>query len=364
MIVLQSAIAGNPSAARAHYYLGNLYYDKRRYQEVIHCWRRATDLDESFSIPWRNLGIAEFNILHDVNAADRMYARAFAADAADARLLYEWDQLKSRAALASPAERLRELEGHPELVAQRDDLSVEHIKLLNQTGQPEKALAKLADRRFSPWEGGEGLTSGQYVMAHRLLGLRAMQQGRPSEALEHFESARRYPWNLGEGKHLLTLERDLDFLSGVAAEQMHDAERARTFWLQAAAPLAEPGWQSYFQGLALRQLGDMGGADAVFSSMVRLAEEKQRSPAKIDYFATSLPNLLLFEDDLEERQRRECLFHLALASAGMGQIEGAIEQLEDLIAKDPNQQAAHFMLEWLREESNLRSPTITTGKQP
>ena len=68
--------------ARAHYYLGNLYYDKRRYEEAIRCWRRSVELDDRFSIPFRNLGIAEFNMLHNPEAADRMYARAFAADPA------------------------------------------------------------------------------------------------------------------------------------------------------------------------------------------------------------------------------------------------------------------------------------------
>ena len=97
-------------SAKAHYYLGNLYYDKRRYEDAIRCWRRSVELDGTFSIPWRNLGIAEFNVLHNPEAADGMYARAFAANSEDARVLYEWDQLKKRAGLASPQERLRTLE--------------------------------------------------------------------------------------------------------------------------------------------------------------------------------------------------------------------------------------------------------------
>ena len=74
MIVLEDAIGGIPSSAKANYYLGNLYYDKRRYEEAIACWRRSVELDGSFSIPWRNLGIAEFNVLHNPREADRMYA--------------------------------------------------------------------------------------------------------------------------------------------------------------------------------------------------------------------------------------------------------------------------------------------------
>ena len=94
MIVLEDAIRRNPSGAKAHYYLGNLYYDKRRYEDAIRVWRRSIELDDTFSIPLRNLGIAEFNVIHDARAADRMYERAFQANRNDARLLYEWDQLK------------------------------------------------------------------------------------------------------------------------------------------------------------------------------------------------------------------------------------------------------------------------------
>jgi tetratricopeptide (TPR) repeat protein len=72
MIVLEDAIRRNPSSARAHYYLGNLCYDKGRYEDAIRCWRQSVELDGGFSIPFRNLGIAEFNILHNPEAACRL----------------------------------------------------------------------------------------------------------------------------------------------------------------------------------------------------------------------------------------------------------------------------------------------------
>jgi tetratricopeptide (TPR) repeat protein len=140
MIVLEHAIEHHPSNAKAHYYLGNLYYDKKRYDDAIRCWRRSVELDSGFSIPWRNLGIAEFNVLGDPQAADRMYRNAFAANPEDARLLYEWDQLKKRAGLASPLERLSILTARRELVARRDDLTIEYITLLNRAGRWRLAL--------------------------------------------------------------------------------------------------------------------------------------------------------------------------------------------------------------------------------
>jgi tetratricopeptide (TPR) repeat protein len=353
MIVLKSAVARNPTGARGHYYLGNLYYDKRRYDDAIRCWRRSVELDGSFSIPWRNLGIAEFNVLHNPQAANRMYEKAFAAKPADARLVYEWDQLKKRSGLALPKDRLRWLEGYPELVERRDDLTVEFVTLLNQSGRFQEALAILNERRFSPWEGGEGLASAQYVYARRALGLRALIGDKPREALEHFNAARRYPENLGEGKHLLTLERDLDYYSGLAAHQLGDEPMAHSYWKSAAAALPAATVHSYFQALALRELGNEEVSDQVLRGLVQFAEEKRKTVARIDYFATSLPNLLLFEDDLEERNRIESLLLSALAHHGLGNREIAVGELRQVIAADPNHLQAICVLDWIEKEGKF-----------
>ncbi|HVZ84326.1 MAG TPA: DUF5107 domain-containing protein [Terracidiphilus sp.] len=350
MIVLEHIIALNSSSAKAQAYLGNLYYDKRRYDDAIRCWRRSVELDAAYSVSWRNLGIAEFNVLHNAQAAAHMYERAFAAHSGDARILYEWDQLKKRTGLAAPAERLRVLDEHPQLVARRDDLSVERITLLNQLGRWQEALAALGERRFSPWEGGEGLTSAQYVFAHRALGLSALEEGNPAVALEHFEAAREYPHNLGEGKHLLTLERDLDYFSGLAAQQMGNKKKAHGYWNAAAAPLAETGPHSYFQALALRALGKEEACREALEVLAQFAAEKACQIPKIDYFATSLPNLLLFDEDLEKRNRIDSMVLAALADHGLGASEKASALLQQVAAEDPNHLLALDALRWVSRD--------------
>ncbi len=82
--------------------------------------------------------------------------------------------------------RLAELESRRDLVDQRDDLTIELVSLYNFTGQSDRALAILLARRFHPWEGGEGLVSGQYVAAHMLLGVEALGGGNAGDALSHF----------------------------------------------------------------------------------------------------------------------------------------------------------------------------------
>lgn len=362
MIVLEFATRRNPDTAKAHYYLGNLYYDKRRYEDAIRCWRRSVELEPTFSIPWRNLGIAEFNVLQDPETANRMYERAFTAEPADARLLYEWDQLKKRTGLATPYERLRFLEVHRDLMSLRDDLTLEYITLLNQSGKWQQVLFELSGRQFSPWEGGEGLVSAQYVHAHRSLGRAALAAGEAEDALRHFESARHYPENLGEGKHLLTLERDLDYLSGLAAWQLEYRDEARRLWTAAAVPLPSPGIHSYFQAIALQALDDGEAAARVLFDMERFAAERMKAEPKLDYFATSLPNMLLFEDDLGKRSRVESLLLIALANHGLGNCEKAIELLHQVLAEDPNHLFAAEILWWLDKVGTTSSGS--PGEKP
>src|SRR6185437_3818417 len=138
--IFETAMAANPRDAKAPYYLGNLLYDRRRHAEAIRLWEKSAKLDSNFSIVWRNLAIGYFNIHHQSAKARAAYERAFRANPADARLLYERDQLWKRLG-EKPERRLHELEKRRDLVQQRDDLSVELCALYNQTGRHEPALA-------------------------------------------------------------------------------------------------------------------------------------------------------------------------------------------------------------------------------
>jgi hypothetical protein len=78
-----------------------------------------------------------------------------------------------------------------------------------------------------------------------------------------------------------------------------------------------------------------------------LADRQMDTEVKIDYFATSLPNLLLFEDDLQKRNRVDCLFLLALSELGLGKPERAMELLNQVLSLDCNHIAAQQELESL-----------------
>jgi len=347
-LILERSLAANPQDPKAFYYLGNLLYDKKRYEEAVRNWEKSCELDASFSIPWRNLGIAYYNIQHDAAKAAEAYRRAFEANPADARLLYEMDQLSKRMGIL-PEARLETIEKWHHLVEQRDDLTIEQAALYNETGQPRKALQIILSRRFHPWEGGEGLVSGQYVWAHVLLGLKCLDSGKAQEALDHFEAAQRYPENLGEGKHLLTPENHLHYFAALAHEALSEPEEAKRSFEKAAQGGVNHSPMVYYQALALRKLGDEKAARETLLKLLDDASRQESAEVKIDYFATSLPNFLLFEDDLQKRNRTEGLFLAGLAHAGLGEQDQAELKFRQVLAQDVN----HL---WARLELSRLSP--------
>lgn len=349
--ILTSAMAANPEDARAPYYLGNLYYSLRRHREAIVCWEKAVKGEPDNAVAWRNLGIAYHNILLQPAKARAAYEKAFAANQDDARLLFERDQLWKRTG-KTPAVRLRELLKHPNLLDRRDDLSVELCSLFNQTGKPEQALALLARRLFQPWEGGEGLALGQHVRTHLALGRIALSKRRVSEAVSLFKAALTAPPNLAESFHLLVNQSDIHFWLGEALSAAGDKHGARTHWGRAAesrgdfqhmgvVPFSE---MTYFSALALQRLGRKAAATRLFKELLKHARKLADTPAKIDYFATSLPTMLLFNDDLEVRKNISARFLEAQALLGLGKKATARTLLRAILQEDPNHPNAADLL--------------------
>ena len=343
ILILEAALCANPEDARAPYYLGNLFYDRRRHAEAIRLWERASRLDPSFAIIWRNLGIGYFNVSKKPAAALSAYEKAFRANPQDARLLYERDQLWKRLG-KSPTKRLKELSRHPELVGQRDDLSVEICALHNQTGRASEAAKIIATRKFQPWEGGEGQALGQHVRTALALGRAALARREFTAAVHHFQLALSSPENLSEAKHLLANQSDIHFWLGVALDQAGDAAGAKHHWLEAAnfrgdfQDMAVRAFSemTYYSALAWQRLGKKPKATQLLRELLAYAKQEQKTEAKIDYFATSLPTMLLFNEDLQFRQETGALFLQAQARLGLGQKAAAHRLLSTVLARDPN----------------------------
>jgi len=335
MQILEHAHSLFPADAKIAYYLGNLYYDKKRYGEAIANWELAVKEMPDFAIPWRNLGIAYYNVRHEPAQAIACYETAFKVNSRDGRVLAELDQLRARTGVVAK-ERLSDLEQHLDLVRDRDDLSVEIATLYNQTGQPQKALDYVLSRRFHPWEGGTGRVSEQYVTAHWLLGQAALDAGDAQGALAHFETVPGpYPDNLGERRHLHRSDAHVQYYAGLAKQMLGDEDGAR---LSFEGVLTARGWSAelpYYQALALRALERQDEAEAKLKEMLDRATRQLEEQAK-QGFATSVPQLVFAEVDRETLRRIHLTYVIGLAQLGLGQTSEAEKSFKTVLEREPN----------------------------
>ena len=351
--VLSFALNRNQTDARAPYYLGCLFYDKRRYEEAQHLWELSAQLDGCFPTVWRNLSLVYYNQCKEPQKARSALERTFALDVTDARVLLELDQLYKKLGIA-PSERLEHLRAYKETMLQRDDLCAEFITLLNLTGRFEEAYAMLMQRHFHPWEGGEGKVTKQYVCALLGMARHAMAENRFSDAVPLLRQALVLPHNLGEGKLEGQKYNDIYYLLGVCLRKLSDETAAHSAFKKAAEGDSTPAGAMYYndqpadmilyRGLAHEALGCHSEALKCFHQLVDYGETHLFDEVRIDYFAVSLPELQLFEEDLTTRNTLHCRFLIGLGCLGLGKTARAEQELAHVLKSDPAHTGAVWMM--------------------
>lgn len=343
--ILETAIKRFPDDAKAHYYLGNFWYANRQYDEAIIAWKQSAALDGSFPIVLRNLAIVHYNKRGDKPKAVELMEAAFACHENDARLLMELDQLYKK--MNEPhEERYKRLAKYHDLVDQRDDLYVEWITLHNQLGWYEKARDLIDGRKFHPWEGGEGKITGQYIHCRLELARQAMAAEDFAEALQLLNETDVFPENLGEGKLATAVENDIHYFKGMAYRGLGNEVQAERYFQRATHGTAEPFQaffyndpqpdQYFFSGMAWRALGDEQRAQSRFQRLIDHGNAHLGDDCQIDYFAVSLPDLAIWEDDLNVRNKAHCYYVMALGYAGLNEQEKALEYYQSAKAADLN----------------------------
>ncbi len=348
--------------SKAAYLLGCLYYDKRQYDLAIENWELSAALNAGFPTVWRNLALARFNKQGREQEALECMERAFHLDESDSRILMELDQLYKR--LQKPhAERLAFLQRYPKLIGQRDDLVLEEITLLNQLGRYEEALAKLDAHQFHPWEGGEGKVPAQYQFSRVELAKEILHSAHPQgaqleKAVTLLGQCLEYPEHLGEGKLYGAQEQDFYYFLGCAYDARGDRDKARECWEKAAEGNLEPAAAMYYndakpdkifyQGLALQKLGNTAAAHGKFYKLLNYGKQHLFEHQTMDYFAVSLPDLLIWDDSLDRKNVIHCKYMLALGYLGLGQCDKAARFLAELQALDINHQGVQALQTMMR----------------
>lgn len=349
VIALQHVIDVNPKDYKALYYLGNFWYAKRQYQEAIACWEKSIEIHDGFPTVLRNLALAYYNKAGKKEEALQLLEKAFSLDEADSRVFMELDQLYKKLNYV-PAERLHKLENHMDLVEQRDDLFIERIALYNQLGRYETAKTLCDVRNFHPWEGGEGKITFQYTYCRIQLAKQAIEENDYRRALELLNETDVYPLNLGEGKLSTVNENDVAYYKGICYRGLQDETQAIAWFKKATQGPDEPKQafyyndespdKIYFQGLAWRALGYEEKAQERFKKLIAHGEKHMNDDCKIEYFAVSLPDLAIWEEDLNKRNQIHCFYVMALGWFGLGENEKAAYAMEKVLALDVNYQGA------------------------
>lgn len=333
ILALQDAIGcqcGESAEGRgaAPYYLGCLYYDKRQYDLASANWKLSSELNPAFPTVWRNLALYYYNKQHDAAQALECLEKAFALDRTDARIYMELDQLYKKLG-RQHSERLAIMQQHLDMVEVRDDLRLEYATLLNLNGRYEEAMQFIDAHTFHVWEGGEGKVPAQYQLARTELAKQKLKgtQTDITEAVRLLEECLQYPWHLGEGKLYGAQENDFYYFLGCAHDALGDKDNAVECWEKATLGSQEPAAAMYYndakpekifyQGLAFLRLGRIGEANGRFYKLINYGKQHIFDDVVMDYFAVSLPDLQIWEGDLNLSNQIHCKFMLALGYYGL-----------------------------------------------
>ena len=376
--VLYAAIESDNKASKALYYLGCLYYDKLQFDLSIDLWEKSMATDDSFPTLLRNLSIAYYNKRDEKEKARKCLEKAFALDKSDARLFLELDQLYQKLQL-SLTKRYEFFQDNLSLIEKRDDLYTEYVTLLNSLGKYDEAYKLISSHNFQTWEGAEGKISAQFkvsllqqakvLLAKNSHVSAADNSTNPSveditKAIELPNEALTYPENLGEGKLEGTKDHPSYYHLGLAYEMLADAAsdnlsvneksdyRAKsvecfekaTLGAQEVAGMMyyydQPADMILYQGLAFKKLRNISAANARFYRLLDYGEHHLNDTFKMDYFAVSMPDMSVFDADMNLKNKAHCFYLMGLGKLGLEQIEESKAFLSKVLELDNAHQNA------------------------
>ena len=356
ILVLQSVQEYNPLDSKAYYYLGNLWYDKKQYGEAIDCFEKSATIEASFPTVHRNLSLAYFNKMNNPEKARQSLEKAFELDTKDARVFLELDQLYKKLNIHYK-KRLEDFKKNIELVKSRDDLYLEYITLLNLSGAHEVANDLISKRKFHPWEGGEGKVIKQYVHSHIEISKKYIKNNQFKKAMNELVKAQNCPENLGEAKLNGAQENDINYYLGFTYECLEELEKSKQYYLRASVGLDEPSSAMFYndqppemifyQGLALLKLDKSKEAEERFKRLIDYGKNHLDDDITIDYFAVSLPDFLIFDEDLNKKNKIHCHYIMALGYFGLKNREMASNEFAEVTRLDSNHQGTLIHLKMI-----------------
>ena len=228
-------------------------------------------------------------------------------------------------------------------------------------GNHEKAYELLMGRKFHPWEGGEGKATTQYTRALVEMAKKAIVKEDWTEAKELLEKALVYPENLGEGKLEGSKDNNINYYLALTEKAFGNAEKAQQLFAAASTGTDEPAGMMFYndqpadmimyQGLALKEMGEPVAANSRFYKLISYGEAHIYDEVKMDYFAVSYPDLLIFDENFTRKNKAHCCYLMGLGNLGLGNLEKAKEHFEETLQLDPHHLLARLYLRGIEGDS-------------
>lgn len=327
--VYKTALEYNKRDSRACYYLGNLLYDKQPEQAII-WWEKSIEFEPGLAMAHRNLGWAYQQTLGESERAIEAYRIAIDQDPTQARFYTEMDHLLEDAG-ASMQERLELLTTNHEYVALLQSAVIREVLVLMHSGEFDRAVELLDGREYYRQE-DVNIIHDIHAQTHLLKGLKLLDDGKPGEALEEFSLADSYPENQMIERPLhYEMNPRIFYYTALAFEAKGDRKSARAYFEKIAALKDTENEFLYYQGMALKESGNIKEALRIFGEMIDLGKASLEQGGEIDFFAK-------FGEELTENQRQGLGYlMIALGHLGLGEDETAEEFLKQSLAVDVNQ---------------------------
>lgn len=316
MLVLEWATREG-KLAKANYYLGCIYYDRKRYTDAKDAWEACVALYKQNGAAWRNLALYYFDKAQNADMAKEAMENALLYKRDDPRVLFEYQQLLKNMNY-SPKDRLAVYETYADLLALRDDCYLDKVFLTTQVGKYKEAIDMAAVKRFHIYEGGEGKLTKLHAWMHVLYGGTLLDSGDLKAAGAILENGVNMPKSYGEAKTFFNQEAHIYYNIGQIAEKNGDAEAARAAYEKAAEYKAAVSPISLWRALALYKLGNYTEAKQVLDEMISVAENKLANCDMRTYYGVGSPSPMPFEYDIVKQNTCDGSILKAFALLGYG----------------------------------------------
>nr|MCR5101960.1 DUF5107 domain-containing protein [Butyrivibrio sp.] len=240
------------------------------------------------------------------------------------------------------------------LIEERDDLYTEYVTLLNTSGKYYEAYKMIKSHNFRTWEGAEGKITAQFKLALYALAMKAFVNGEVKNAKDMVLEALSYPENLGEGRLEGTKDNNLYYLLAQIAEKLSDKKLMEESLYKAVSGVSEPAGMMYyydqpadmilFQGLAFEKLGNKTEANKRFYKLLDYGERHIKDKFVMDYFAVSMPDMSVFETDMNKKNVAHCYYLMGLGNFGLGKKAEAEKWFEKALETEPLHQPGKFYM--------------------